>query len=285
VDPNVDEVPVAALDAAERALAEVETDIGAARPDWIAVLRRIQTADRAVDAALADARSQNEKMAAARRQLDSTRTASKAALDRAERYLAAHQGDVTAASVQLLTDARDRMREANAIDSAASGSAAGGSASARKPDAGAAGDGPDHAGGGDALQPAIEAYTRAEQQAENAYTAISADVARAEQQRHDKYVPRPDWLPPVLNLPSPPSPGQVGSWIGGGGWGPFANPGRWGGRAGGSLPPIVIGGGNIFGGGGGGGGGGGRPSGGSSGGGGEGGAGGSSTRRGGGGGW
>lgn len=210
VDPDVDAAPAAALDRAAGVLAEARAAMAGPTPDWLAILRQIQAADQAADAALALARDQHEQLAARRRQVASARQAAEAAGDRMERFLEAHRGDVGAAAIERADQAREALRAAREAE---------GRAEQLEDRARAA-----------ALQQAGGAFDRAANEAAAAYDQAAADFRRAEAQR-TVYIPRPSWIGPTVPIPmnARPTFGGLGGWLGG----PVLRPPRrssWGGR-------------------------------------------------------
>jgi hypothetical protein len=198
VDPDVSAAPVTALEAAEATLKEVRLAVGAPKPDWVAVLRLVNAADRATDDALASARAEQERVAARRRQLESTRTDAEAAVDRVERFLGAHRADAGAASVEGVNAARATLERAGEAERAA--------------------EAVQDVARADALATAATAYQRAREQADAAYNALASEVARADEKRQSE-VRRRDWMGPIVPTPM----------------GPFSRGGMWGGGFGGGL--------------------------------------------------
>lgn len=190
VDPDVSALPEDRLAEAESILADTRLAMHGPTPDWIQVMRAINEADRIADAALADARSEREAMVGLRRQVEAARTDAAAALERAERYLAAHGRDVPADAPSRVAAAREALTRAEARAAEAE----------RQEDAARA----------EALRDAVARYGAARQDASAAYDLMAAAVARAESERRS-YVPRGSWMGPFVPLPRGPGPIVIGS--------------------------------------------------------------------------
>jgi len=212
VDPDVSPAPDARLDAAERELEALRLAMHEPRPDWIAVLRRAHDAARAVDEAAADVRAQQERMDALRRQLAADKSDAEAALDRAERYLASHGGDVGAEGPERVGEARAALGEAAERAAAAE----------RWEDAARA----------EALDRAAEGYRRGTRLADTAYDVMAAAVARAEKAR-PVYRPRSEWTVPRVPASRGPGPIIFGGFNTGSGSRPSRGS-QWGTRPSGS---------------------------------------------------
>ncbi|MFN2115459.1 MAG: hypothetical protein ACK2T6_07070, partial [Anaerolineae bacterium] len=191
VDPTVSEEPVAQLDHAAAMLESAREMSRAPKPDWVAVHRTANEADRAVADALADARAQNEAIVALRRELDSARAAAEASVDRAAKYLSAHRRDVGSAAAAQVSDARVEYQRASDMARRAE---------TLEDDELAA-----------ALTAGIGAYVEADGAADAAYERMAGDVAREDEQRRD-YVPRPTWMGPVVPVPMDSRPMTIPSW-------------------------------------------------------------------------
>jgi hypothetical protein len=194
VDADVSATPTEQLDKVEHQLGEAALAMESPRPDWIAILRSVGQADKALDDALAGARAEQERIAAARRQLETSRTDASAAVDRAERYLAAHGADVASDAPTRVGDAR----------SALNGAASAATEADTEVDAARLA----------ALSAAGQAFQQARQLADTAYEAMAASVARAEETR-PAYQPRPEWMGPVVPIPRGPGPIIFGGLPGG----------------------------------------------------------------------
>ncbi len=216
VDQDVNAQPGKELDRAEKLVEEAEAAMMQPRPDWIAIVRLLQEADRTADAAAASAREQQQQIESRRRQLEMAKTAAEAALERAERFLASHRTDVDATSASRVRDAESALRRAH--------------------DAAQSAEGLEDNELAAALGGAADAYERTAQLADGAYEAMAADFDRAEERR-DSYVPRQDWMGPIVPIPvgrrSVPFPIDIRGW-GGSGTSRPTRQSRWGGGGSGS---------------------------------------------------
>ncbi len=219
VDADVDTRPTESLD---QAAAWVEAAAGAMMgeaPDWPAIVRQLQEARRAVDAALAHGRQQQERMAALQRELATAVTEAEAALSRAERFLAAHAADISAESRAKLEQAQNARRLGRDQERLAMASEDQERAAA--------------------LRRAIDGLAQATDLATEAYGLMARDF-EAEEERRQPHLPRRQWVGPTVPVPMDlPSWGNLLPRGLPGPAMPPRSPGRWGGRP--ARPPGLPG--------------------------------------------
>jgi len=209
--------PAATLDALGAELDAVRAVVGASAPDWLAVRRRLDAADQAVDAVLGEARASQARVQARRRQLETSRVDAEAALAKAEQYAAAHRRDVGGGASARLIEAR--AAAARALEAE------------RALDDGEALD--------EALLAAAEAWRAVDRLADAAYEEAAGDVRAADGQRQ-AYHPRAEWLGPVVDLPVPRRSTGGGIFDAlSGGFGGFGGLGGSSGGLGGGRPRSV----------------------------------------------
>jgi hypothetical protein len=207
VDPNVDPSPDVRLDRCSERLAAAERGVSESLPDWPELLRELAAIDLEIDAALADARAQAERVEALTRQSESERTAADGAVNRAHRFATSHSRDVSEAAVGEV----DAARVALDLGIAAVARAAVVEDRRRV----------------EALEQAVAHFAAALAAADAAYAAMSADFRRAEESRRP-IGPRRDWLSEGF-----PSWGGSPS-VSTGSWGSSSRQSSWGSSSGGS---------------------------------------------------
>jgi chromosome segregation ATPase len=183
-DPKVDAAvgagPTDTLDQATAALDEAQGEIATALPDWPGVVALVERATRLTSQALADAKLEMERLASARRLVDSSAKTAESAVARADGFMSVHARDLGSAHLPKLQRARDALDEGEARRRAAD------QLQDEQAIAGLA-----------AAQSQLEEAARL---ANEAYEAMAADFARLESRRTE-YVPRPDWMSPTVPVP------------------------------------------------------------------------------------
>jgi hypothetical protein len=114
-DPQVGEVPERQLREAEALLAEARAEMEKPRPDWLLLMKRAQTANAQADEALAEARSEVEIREKLRTEVQRARQVTASEVQRAERFLAAHIGVVSAEHKQAFRLLQVRARGNNGV--------------------------------------------------------------------------------------------------------------------------------------------------------------------------
>lgn len=226
VAPDVDAAPEGLLDQAAARAEAIVGLMGQEKPDWMAVLRSVEEAQQAVARALEEAKAQDARLDALKAGWETARQAADTALDRAEHYLAGHQGEIGADSAAGLDRGRSARREAE--------------------DAWRRAETAEDRARADLLSQATSRVQEARDAADQAYERMSAEVAKEDQRR--AYIPRPSWVGPTVPIPVdrrswlPIDPfGQGGGGFGGlGGLGGFGlpRPSGWGGRPRESTRPM-----------------------------------------------
>ncbi len=204
VDRDVDPSPQEQLGMAEKQLALGRVAMAQSKPDWIEIRRALHESDRLVDVALGNARDQQARMEALRRQVGTAREEALEALEKVDKYVESHRRDVGVVATDALRDAREALR--------------------RVERSGQDTDDMEEAALAAALEESAESWRRIRQLADAAYMAAAEDT-RAAEGRRQAYVPRPSWIGPTVPIPrarrSWPMPSDFG---GGSGPGPFIAP-------------------------------------------------------------
>lgn len=178
VDRDVDPSPLDVLATAEAQLATARAAIADPRPDWIEIRRALDEADRLVDTAQGNARDQQSRMEALRRQNGTAQEEALGALEKVEKYVDSHRRDVGVHATDMVRDAREARRrlERNDVDDLEDAALAA------------------------ALESTAGAWRKIRELADAAYAAAAEDVRAAESRRRD-YIPRSTWIGPSVPIP------------------------------------------------------------------------------------
>lgn len=111
-DPDITPKPDEMLAQADRQLAAAKQEVSQPRPNWIRVVEFARQANDLADRALADARSQAERMEALRRKVQTTYEQALASISRLRNFVQVHAGDIHPSINQAIADADKAFKSA-----------------------------------------------------------------------------------------------------------------------------------------------------------------------------
>lgn len=111
-DPDITATPAKQLEQAATALQQAKIEIAKPRPDWIQVVKLARQANDLADAALADARTQEQAMQARRLKVQTSSQQAEASLSRAANFAQVHKGDLDRSILTGVTQAQAKLNDA-----------------------------------------------------------------------------------------------------------------------------------------------------------------------------
>lgn len=162
-DPDVGRDPEDLLVKADMLLARAVAMLEQPRPDWLAIVRDAQEANRLADEALARARDEVETMEKLRGQLQRAQQVATAEVQKIVEFVGLHEADIPAAERQRLSELQASVQAAYAA--------------AQRPEQ------VEDQERLAALREALDRYTALEEQAGEVYSAVYAAFQRADQMR------------------------------------------------------------------------------------------------------
>ncbi|GAB4210491.1 MAG: chromosome segregation ATPase [Roseiflexaceae bacterium] len=122
-DPDVGKQPEALLNKASSLLKRATEEMGQPKPDWLALVRDAQEANRLADQALVDARSEVEAMAALRKQVERAQGIAAAEVQKTAQFATLHRDTLASALNgqidQLQAQVQEAYRALQAVESTA----------------------------------------------------------------------------------------------------------------------------------------------------------------------
>jgi uncharacterized membrane protein YgcG len=168
-DPDITPQPAQALVEASALLEQAKSEVARKKPDWIEVVSLARRANDTADRALAEARTQQEAMAARRQRVQTLSQQAAASASRAENYASVHRADLDRSVFNGIAEARQAFERGE-----------GRIAQADRRDL-------EDVALGKALDEAATLFAQAQQTADTAYSAASTQFAAMEGLRQEAY--------------------------------------------------------------------------------------------------
>lgn len=111
-DPDVGKDPERALDAAGALLQQSNAELAKERPDWLAIVKQAQEANRLADQAIANARSEVEAMNKLRAQAERAQQLATAEVQKIVQFLGVHSDDIPAAGERKVSALQTSVQQA-----------------------------------------------------------------------------------------------------------------------------------------------------------------------------
>lgn len=112
VDRNVSEKPEEDLQQAYQLLQQTKTELAQSEPNWLAILERVQKADKLSTEAFIQIRTEHEAMERRQTLMQSEKTEARVALERVLKFAHLHPQDMSTTAMQLLDEAQTYYAQA-----------------------------------------------------------------------------------------------------------------------------------------------------------------------------